>query len=92
LHDVLRNSAWPRDQPSGNDVGPRREDAGSQILLQGYEGMKAREGKIPAPYKKRIGEAAASIVSLYDACGKKELADQWRRRLETPAQKAAPGR
>jgi hypothetical protein len=62
------------------------------ILLQGYEGMKAREGKIPAPYKKRIGEAAASIVSLYDACGKKELADQWRRRLETPAQKAAPGR
>jgi hypothetical protein len=54
--------------------------------------MKAREGKFPAPYKKRIGEAAASIVSLYDACGKKELADQWRRRLETPAQKAAPGR
>ena len=62
------------------------------ILLQGYDGMKAREGKIPAPYKKRIGEAAARIVALYDACGKKELADQWRRRLETPAQKAAPGR
>jgi hypothetical protein len=62
------------------------------ILLQGYEGMKAREGKIPAPYKKRVGDAAARIVALYDACGKKELADEWRRRRETAAHKTAPSR
>jgi eukaryotic-like serine/threonine-protein kinase len=58
------------------------------ILLAGYEGMKSREGKIPAPYKKRVADAGARIVALYDACGKKDLADQWRRRLEAPAEKA----
>ena len=62
------------------------------ILLEGYEGMKARESKIPAPYKKRLSDAGARIVALYRACGKKDLADQWRRRLETPAEKAAPSR
>jgi eukaryotic-like serine/threonine-protein kinase len=62
------------------------------ILLQGYEGLKAREGKIPASYKKRLADAGARIVALYEACGKKEVAEHWRRRLEAPAKKAAPSR
>jgi serine/threonine protein kinase/tetratricopeptide (TPR) repeat protein len=51
------------------------------LLISGYEGMTAREAKIPAPQKKRIGEAGARIVALYEAWGKKEKADEWRKRL-----------
>ena len=53
------------------------------LLLAGYEGMKSREGKIPAPARKRLTETAAWLVELYDACGKKDKADEWRRRLGT---------
>jgi hypothetical protein len=59
------------------------------ILLKAYDGMKSRESKIPAPYKKRLTDAGARIVALYDACGKPDLAAQWRHRLETPTAKAA---
>jgi eukaryotic-like serine/threonine-protein kinase len=51
------------------------------IVIDAYEGMKARETKIPAPYKKRVGEAGRRIVELYDAWGKKDQADLWRKRL-----------
>jgi hypothetical protein len=51
------------------------------LLISGYEGLKARESKIPVPQKKRIGEAGARVVALYAAWGKSEKADEWRKRL-----------
>jgi hypothetical protein len=60
-------------------------------VVDGYEGMKALESKIPAPPRKRSGEAGARIVALYEAWGKGALADQRRCRLKPPATNAATG-
>jgi eukaryotic-like serine/threonine-protein kinase len=51
------------------------------LLLAGYEGLKAREARIPPPAEKRIGEAGSRIIALYDAWGKKDKADEWRVKL-----------
>jgi len=67
----------------GSLLGQKRYAEAERFVLTGYEGMKARAAKIPAPQKKRLGEAGARIVALYDAWSKKEKADEWRKRLAT---------
>ncbi len=49
-------------------------------LLQGYDGLKAREDSIPTRSRRRIAEAHARIVELYDAWGKPERAEGWRKK------------
>jgi hypothetical protein len=51
------------------------------LLLQGYEGMKAREQTIPAPSRPRLTQAVQRLVELYDALGQKAKAAEWRQRL-----------
>ncbi len=54
------------------------------MLLSAYEGLKGREARIPFLWrKKRPAEAGARLVDLYDAWGKKDKADAWRKLLET---------
>jgi len=54
------------------------------FLLKGYEGLKARELKIPAYARNTVAEAGEWIVKLYDGWGKKEQAadgaSAWRHR------------
>jgi hypothetical protein len=50
-------------------------------LLFGYEGMKAREAKIPAPAKPRLPEAGERVAKLYVAWGNAEKAIEWRKKL-----------
>jgi tetratricopeptide (TPR) repeat protein/tRNA A-37 threonylcarbamoyl transferase component Bud32 len=52
-------------------------------LIDGYEGLKAREATIPAASRKSAGEALGRIVALYDAWDRKDLASRWRK--ERPA-------
>src|SRR5581483_6384541 len=55
-------------------------------LIKGYEEMKARESQIPVPKRKRLSQAGRRIVALYEAWGKPDRAEHWRRRLgEDPA-------
>ena len=68
-------------------LGEKNYAEAEPLLIQGYEGMKARETRLPALGKKRLAEAAARMVQLYDAWGKKDQADDWRK--ATPAR---PGR
>jgi hypothetical protein len=57
------------------------------LLLQGYEGLKAREAKIPASRKDALAEAAARIVPFYKAWGQNDKAAEWRSRLaKAPAE------
>jgi hypothetical protein len=52
------------------------------ILVQGYEGLKAREGHIPPLYARfRVAEAGQRIVRLYEAWGRVEKAAEWRTKL-----------
>jgi tetratricopeptide (TPR) repeat protein len=50
------------------------------LLLQGYQGMKQREAKIPAPQRRRLAETLVQIEQLYDAWGKTDQAERWRQK------------
>ena len=50
-------------------------------IVGGYEGMKARESKIPAQSKFNLSEAAVCVVRLYEAWGKPDQAKAWASRL-----------
>jgi hypothetical protein len=52
------------------------------LLLEGYEGLKQREAKLPADRKVVLTEALERLVQLYDAWGKKDEAAKWRKELE----------
>jgi tetratricopeptide (TPR) repeat protein/tRNA A-37 threonylcarbamoyl transferase component Bud32 len=47
------------------------------LVVAGYEGLKAREAKIPAASKRRLFDAAEEAVRLYEAWGKPEQARSW---------------
>src|SRR5262245_7112247 len=63
-------------------LGQHRYAEAESLLLQGYEGLKAREKAIPPSDKSRLSEALEGLVQLYDAWDQKDQADQWRKRRE----------
>jgi tetratricopeptide (TPR) repeat protein len=63
-------------------VGQQNYAEAEPLLLQGYEGLKQRQDKIPPEGKVRLPEALERLVQLYDAWGKKDQADRWRKELE----------
>jgi len=52
------------------------------FLVAGYEGMKAREGKIPANRMIRVTEALDRLIDLYTAWDKPEEAAKWQAILD----------
>jgi hypothetical protein len=74
--------------------GQKKYAEAEPLLLSGYEGMKAREAKIPADGKVRLTQAGTRILQLYVDWGKLEKAAEWRTRLglapELPADPFAP--
>jgi tetratricopeptide (TPR) repeat protein/tRNA A-37 threonylcarbamoyl transferase component Bud32 len=68
-------------------AGQKKYAEAEPLLLQGYEGMKARAAKVPAPRKAGLTEAAERVVGLYEAWGRKDQAAAWRAKLgKAPAQ------
>jgi len=63
-------------------LGQKQFARAEPLLLAGYQGMKQREAKIPARGKIRWTEALERLVQLYDAWGKKDEADKWRKELD----------
>src|SRR5262249_13638380 len=51
------------------------------LLLEGYEGLKARASDIPTRAKHNLPDAIERLVKLYDAWGKAADAARWRRVL-----------
>jgi serine/threonine protein kinase len=51
------------------------------LLVQGYEGMRAREATIPRVVREALTEAARRLVRIYDQRGRTREADAWRARL-----------
>jgi WD40 repeat protein/Tfp pilus assembly protein PilF len=62
-------------------LGQKKYDAAESLLLQGYEGMKQRETKIPPHGKVRLGQAAERLVQLYEAINQPDKARTWREKL-----------
>ena len=69
----------------GSLLGQKKYAEAEPLIVSGYEGMKAREAKIPPPGKPRLAEAAERVVKLYEAWGKKDKAAEWRARLAKPS-------
>jgi eukaryotic-like serine/threonine-protein kinase len=70
-------------------LGQQKYAEAEPLLLQGYEGMKQRETKIPANAKKRLAEAAERLATLYEAIGRADEARAWREKLP-PGPPAGP--
>jgi len=52
------------------------------LLVQGYQGMKSREAKMPDAARMHLAQALERLVQLYDAWGKSDQAEPWRKKLE----------
>jgi serine/threonine protein kinase len=77
-----------RSQLGGSLLGLGRFAEAEPLILTGYEGMKAREARIPAQDQFRLAEAARRVIQLYEAWGKADKAAEWRAKLglaELPA-------
>jgi tetratricopeptide (TPR) repeat protein len=55
-------------------AGQKKYAEAEPFLIGGYEGLKAREGRIPAPARGRLRAAAARIVPFYEAWGRPDKA------------------
>ena len=68
----------------GSLLGQKKYAEAEPLIVSGYEGMKAREAKIPPPGKPGFTEAAERVVRLYEEWGNKEKAAEWRTKLAKP--------
>jgi hypothetical protein len=62
-------------------LGRGRYAEAEPLLSQGYEGMMARQARIPASDQSRLREAAERMVRLYQAWGQADKAADWRAKL-----------
>src|SRR5262249_36466423 len=83
--DKKEPDAWrtfnTRSLLGGALLGQQKHADAEPLLLQGYEGMKAREAKIPKGDRGRLTEALERLVQLYDAWDKPDQAAEWRKRF-----------
>jgi serine/threonine protein kinase len=92
---VLRECLAIRQKKEGDDwttfdtqsmlgeslAGQKKFPQAEPLLLEGYEGMKQREGKIPAHAKSRLTDALERLVRLYEAWDKPDKAAPMRKKL-----------
>jgi serine/threonine protein kinase len=73
-----------RSQLGGSLMGQKKFAEAEPLILAGYEGLKARVARIPAPGKPRLTEAAERVIRLYEAWDKPEQATAWKVKLGMP--------
>ncbi len=73
-----------RSTLGGSLLGRKQYAEAEPLIVSGYEGMKAREARIPPPGKPRFAEGAERVIRLYEEWGKKDKAAEWRTRLAKP--------
>jgi tetratricopeptide (TPR) repeat protein/tRNA A-37 threonylcarbamoyl transferase component Bud32 len=62
-------------------LGQGRCALAEPLVVAGYEGIKAREARMPVPDRSHLREAAERVVRLYEAWGKPELGAAWKFKL-----------
>jgi tetratricopeptide (TPR) repeat protein len=77
-----------RSTLGGSLLGQAKYAEAEALIVEGYEGMKARKARIPPPGKPRLTEAAERVVKLYKTWGKPEKAAEWRARVSKPSVEA----
>jgi TolA-binding protein len=64
----------------GSLLGQEKFADAEPFLVRGYEGLKSRAARIPAPSRKALPEALERVIRLYEAWGKSARAEEWRKR------------
>jgi tetratricopeptide (TPR) repeat protein len=86
IREKKQPEAWmtfnTRSMLGGALLGQKKYADAEPLLLQGYEGMKKREAKIPQQSRGFLTNSLQRLVRLYDAWGMKDRADEWRKKLE----------
>lgn len=92
MRDELRryNVACVYAQAAASGSPDADQFARRGVLLVGYEGMKQREANIPQEGMARLTEALERLAQLYDSWGKKDKADEWRKRWEAAKTRPQP--
>jgi serine/threonine protein kinase/tetratricopeptide (TPR) repeat protein len=88
IHEAARRDDWSRYDTlsllGGALLGQGRHAEAEPLIVAGYEGMKAREGRIGAWDRSRVREAAERIVRLYEGWGRPDQAMAWKMKLGMP--------
>jgi serine/threonine protein kinase len=64
-------------------AGQQKYADAEPVLLAGYERLQARHREMPNPGP-QLAEAGEQLVRLYEAWGKNDKADQWRKKAAAP--------
>jgi hypothetical protein len=86
---AVREKAVPEDWSRFNAMsllggallGQGKYAEAEPLVVRGYEGIKAREAKVPPPARVRLPEAAERVIRLYESWGKPEQAAEWKHKL-----------
>jgi eukaryotic-like serine/threonine-protein kinase len=88
IREKATPDAWERSEAmsllGGSLLGQGRYDEAEPLVVQGYEGMKASEARIPVPMRYRLLEAAMLVVQLYEVWNKPDQATAWKVKLDLP--------
>ena len=87
---TIREKKWPDDWSffnaksmlGGALAGQKKFQEAEPLLLEGYQGMKAREANISPEGKPRLPEAIQRLIDLYLAWEKPEQAAEWQKLLD----------
>ena len=94
LREATKPEDWARfytmSQLGAALAGQKKYAEAEPFLIGGYDGIKARERKVPAPLKKELAAALTRIVPLYEAWGKADKAAEWRAKPGSPAAAGGP--
>jgi serine/threonine-protein kinase len=69
----------------GSLLGQKKYAEAEPLIVSGYEGMRAREARIPPPGRPRLTEAFERVLKLYEAWGQPDKVAEWRARLAKPS-------
>ena len=63
-------------------AGQKKYAEAEPLLLEGYQGMRARKDRIAVPDWYHLDRARGGIVQLYEQWGKPEKAAEWRQNVQ----------
>jgi serine/threonine protein kinase len=96
LRDATQPDAWTtsntRSLLGAALCGQKKYAEAEPLLLQGYRGMKQREKSIPPEGQVRLTYGLERLIELYDAWGKKDKADDYRKQLAAERAKLQPAK
>jgi tetratricopeptide (TPR) repeat protein len=88
MRDKVSPDDWSRFSAQsrlGESVfGQKKYADAESLIVQGYDGLKARQGSLPADGQSALNEAGKRVVRLYDQWGQGSKAAEWRNKLQTP--------